>query len=160
MKTCRWNVKKASSQDYIGVEAKVWNPLHPKPKVKREFLVDTGATGCAVSKELAETLGLESIALLDVVLADGSVQKAHAAYMMLEIDGKHVYAFTIYGEGFTEILGLDVMRALGFHIDVPEKRVLLPHRKFQIRNVRLSSNIQPVYYRVTVSFGGGGGVKI
>lgn len=153
LKLRKWNIKKASSNDYISLEAKVWNPLQPKNKFKREFLVDTGATGCAISQELAEKLGLESVALLDVVLADGSVQKAHAAYMMIEIDGKHVYAFTIYGEGFTEILGLDVMRALGFHIDVPEKRVLLPHRKFRLRNIRLTSNMQPIYYKVTVSFG-------
>lgn len=156
MKLHRWRIKKASGQNHISLHAKVWNPLNPKNKFEREFLVDTGASGCAVSQELAEKLGLESIALLDVVLADGSVQKAHAAYIMLEINGKKVYAFTIFGEGFTEILGLDVMRALGFHIDVPEKRVLLPYRKFQVKNIRLMNNMKPIYYKVTVSVGGEG----
>ncbi|MEM3579284.1 MAG: retropepsin-like aspartic protease [Candidatus Bathyarchaeia archaeon] len=148
----KWRIKQVNSGDYISLQAKVSNPLQAKPKVNAEFLVDTGATGCAISQKLAEKLGLESVGSVDAVLADGSIQKAKAAYIIIEIDGKHVYAFTIYGEGFTEILGLDVMRALGFHIDVPEKKVLMPHKNIRVKNIRLSTNIKPLYYQLTMKW--------
>jgi len=53
----RWHIRQIDDQDYIFIDAKIANPMDPKKSEKVEFLVDTGATGCAISSELAEKLG-------------------------------------------------------------------------------------------------------
>jgi clan AA aspartic protease len=133
----KWHVKHVENEDYIFVDAKVANPLNPKKTEKIEFLVDTGAKGCAISSDLAEKLGLEPEGDVEVELADGSTKRVKAAYIMVELSGKKFYTWTIYDKGFTPLLGVSVMRALGFHIDTPERKVLIPYKSLKLKHVRL-----------------------
>jgi len=48
-------------------------------------------------------------------------KRVKAAYVLIEVGGRKLYTWTIYDKGFTPILGLDVMRILGVHVDVPEQ---------------------------------------
>ena len=149
----KWHIKHVENEDYIFVNAKVANPLDPKKAEKVEFLVDTGATGCAISSELAEKLGLEASGTVDVGLADGSVKRVKAAYVLIEVAGRKLYTWAIYDKGFTPIMGLDVMRILGIHVDVPNRNVLVPLRGLKIKKLRLYMGISPSIYTFTVHYG-------
>ena len=152
-----WHIRQIENVDYIFIDAKIANPFNPKKTEKIEFLVDTGASGCAISSELAEKLGLEPSGMVEAGLADGSVKRVKAAYILIEVAGRKLYTWTIFDEGFTPILGLDVMRVLGVHVDVPQKKVLLPHRHLKIRRIRLTTNMPAIMYKFTVSYDKGGG---
>jgi hypothetical protein len=78
---------------------------------------------------------------VDAALADGSVKRVKATYIGIEIRGRKILTWTIYDKGFTPIIGLDVMRVMGFHIDAPDKRVLLPLRRLRIKKLRLVTGI-------------------
>jgi predicted aspartyl protease len=131
----------------------VANPLNPKRAEKVEFLVDTGATGCAVGSDLAEKLGLEASGTVDVGLADGSTKRVKAAYILIEVGGRKLYTWTIYDKGFTPILGLDVMRVLGIHVDVPEKKVLIPYKGLKLKRVSLYMGLPAATYTFTLQYG-------
>lgn len=147
----KWHIRRVENEEYIFIDAKIANPLEPKKAEKVEFLVDTGASGCAIGKELAEKLCLEQAGVVEAGLADGSVKRVKAAYIVIEIAGRKLYTWTIYDEGFAPILGLDVMRVLGVHIDVPEKKVLIPYRRLKLRKVRLTTNMPTVVCPFTMA---------
>jgi clan AA aspartic protease len=129
-----------SKDGFIYANAKVRNPSNPKLSAALEFLVDTGASGCAIPESLAEKLALEQKGLVDVGLADGRSVKAKATYVWLEIGGRSVYTWCIYGEGFEPILGIEIMEGLGFHLDVPERRALLPLRRLRVNALVMENN--------------------
>jgi clan AA aspartic protease len=149
----KFHIKHIENEDYIFVDAKIANPLEPKKAEKIEFLVDTGASGCAISSDLAEKLGLEASGTVDVGLADGSTKRVKAAYILIEVGGRKLYTWTIYDKGFTPILGLDVMRVLGIHVDVPEKKVLLPCKGLKFKRVRLYMGMPAATYTFTLQYG-------
>ena len=149
----KFHVRHIENEDYIFVDVKVTNPMDPKKTRKVEFLVDTGASGCAISDELARQLGLEPNGAVDVGLADGSTKRVKASYIVVEIGGRKLYTWTIYDKGFTPILGLDVMRVLGIHVDVPEKKVLVPYKGLKFKHVRLYMNMPTVTYTFTLQYG-------
>ena len=149
----KFHVRHIENEDYIFVDVKVTNPMDPKKSRKAEFLVDTGASGCAISEELAQQLGLEANGAVDVGLADGSTKRVRASYIVVEIGGRKLYTWTIYDKGFTPILGLDVMRVLGIHVDVPEKKVLVPYKGLKFKHVRLYMNMPTVTYTFTLQYG-------
>jgi len=149
----KWHIKHLENEDYIFVDAKIANPLNPKKTEKIEFLVDTGATGCAINADLAEKLGLEASGSVDVGLADGSSKRVKAAYVLVEIGGKKLYTWTIYDKGFQPILGLDVMRVLGVHVDVPERKVLVPCKGLKFKRVRLYMGLPAITYSFAVEYG-------
>jgi len=149
----KWHIKHMENVDYIFVDAKVANPLNPKKSEKIEFLVDTGATGCAINLELAEKLGLEASGSVDVGLADGSSKRVKATYILIEVAGRKLYTWTIYDKGFTPIMGLDVMRVLGVHVDVPEKKVLIPCKGLKFKRIKLYMGIPAVTYSFAVQWG-------
>jgi predicted aspartyl protease len=146
-------VRHIENEDYIFVNVKVTNPMDPKKTKKAEFLVDTGASGCAISEELAKELGLEANGTVDVGLADGSTKRVNASYIVMEIGNRKLYTWTIYDEGFTPILGLDVMRVLGIHVDVPEKKVLVPYKGLKLKHVHLYMGIPAVTYTFALQCG-------
>ena len=148
----KWHIKHVENEDYIYVDAKVANPLDPKKAEKVEFLVDTGATGCAISSELAEKLGLEASGTVDVGLADGSTKRAKAAYILIEVAGRKLYTWAVYDKGFTPIMGLDVMRVLGIHVDVPEKKVLVPYKGLKPKRIRLYMGLPAITYTFAVQW--------
>jgi clan AA aspartic protease len=151
----KFHVKHIENEDYIFIDAKVANPLNPKRAEKVEFLVDTGASGCAVGSDLAEKLGLEASGTVDVGLADGSTKRVKAAYILIEVGGRKLYTWTIYDKGFTPILGLDVMRVLGIHVDVPEKKVLIPYKGLKLKRVSLYMGLPAATYTFTLQYGKG-----
>jgi len=137
-----WYIRHVGDEDYIFITAKVANPMEPAKAEKLEFLVDTGASGCAIPESVAEKLGLEHKGYVDAGLADGSVKRVKATYVLLEVAGKRLYTWTIFGEGFQPLLGVDVMRVLGVHLDVPEKKMLVPFRHFKVKNVFLTTGMR------------------
>jgi clan AA aspartic protease len=148
----KWHIKQIENQDYIFIDAKIANPLDPKKSRKVEFLVDTGATGCAIGEDLADKLGLEASGTVDVGLADGSSKQVKAAYVLIEVGGRKLYTWTVYDKGFTPILGLDVMRILGVHVDVPEKRILVPHRNMKLKRIKLYMGLPATTYTFTLQY--------
>jgi len=93
--------------------------------------------------------------VVDVGLADGSSKRVKAAYILIEVGGRKLYTWTIYDKGFTPILGLDVMRVLGIHVDVPERKVLIPYKGLKIRKISLYMGIPRFTYTFTASWGRG-----
>lgn len=152
----KWHIKQIENQDYIFIDAKIANPLDPKKSRKVEFLVDTGATGCAIGEDLADKLGLEASGTVDVGLADGSSKQVKAAYVLIEVGGRKLYTWTIYDKGFTPILGLDVMRILGVHVDVPERKVLVPYKSLKLRRIQLYMGLPAMAYGFNAVLGGRG----
>jgi clan AA aspartic protease len=152
----KWHIKQIENQDYIFIDAKIANPLDPKKSRKVEFLVDTGATGCAIGEDLADKLGLEASGTVDVGLADGSSKQVKAAYVLIEVGGRKLYTWTIYDKGFTPILGLDVMRILGVHVDVPERKVLVPYKSLKLRRIQLYMGLPAITYGFNAVLGGRG----
>jgi clan AA aspartic protease len=142
----KWHIRQIENQDYIFINAKIANPMDPKKSEKVEFLVDTGATGCAIGADLADKLGLEASGTVDVGLADGSSKRVKAAYVLIEVGGRKLYTWTIYDKGFTPILGLDVMRILGVHVDVPDKKVLVPYKGLKLRRIQLYMGLPAITY--------------
>jgi clan AA aspartic protease len=113
---------------YVRVEVSVSNPLDPKLKAKVTFIADTGASGCTIPQEVAEKLNLEPRGEANVVLADGRVTTARFGTALLEIQGRRLYAYVIYGPGFDALLGIDVMRDLDIHVDPRTRSLLIPIR--------------------------------
>ena len=140
MRFKKFHVRKVSGNEFVYVNVKVSNPSSPERCVRREFLVDSGAAGCAIPASLAEKLGLERRGVVDVGLADGRSVKAYATYVLLEVGRRKVYTWAIFGENFEPILGVDVMKILGFHIDVPSKNVLVPLRHFKVNSLVVDNN--------------------
>jgi len=145
-------VKNIGNEDYISVNGKVANPFFPKKKEKVEFLVDTGASGCAIPLSLAKKLELEEMGYVDAGLADGTVKRVKATYILIEVAGKKVFTWTIFDRGFTPIIGLDIMRILGIHIDVPNKNILIPFKGLNIKKLRITTGL----HKVRLPRGGGG----
>jgi predicted aspartyl protease len=140
----KMHIRRVEDKGYIYVEAKIANPLNPKKAEKVEFLVDTGSRVCSISAELAEKLGLEPEGTADVELADGSSKRVKVAYVLLDIAGKKFYTWTIFDKGFTPILGMSVMESLGFHLDTPKKKVLMPIKSVRIKRIRLYVGLKPL----------------
>jgi clan AA aspartic protease len=144
-----WHIRQIEGQDYIFINAKVANPMDMKKSEKVEFLVDTGAMGCAISAELAEKLRLEPSGSADVGLADGSTRRVKTAYIVIEIGGRKIYTWTIYEKGFSPILGIDIMNALKFHVDVPERKVLIPYKGLNVKHLHIYTGMPTIIYKFT-----------
>ncbi|MEM2177043.1 MAG: clan AA aspartic protease [Archaeoglobaceae archaeon] len=136
----RFHIKKINESNFTYVTAKVSNPFNPAKSMKLDFLIDTGAAGCALPKDVADALGLQEKGVVDVGLADGRSVKASASYILIEINNKKVYTWTIFGEGFEPIIGVDVMKILKLHVDVTEKQALVPLRSFRINPPMVMNN--------------------
>lgn len=140
MRVKRFQVKRISEEGFVYVSVRVSNPDEPKRSKKLNFLVDTGAAGCALPKTIADELSLQEKGVVDVGLADGRSIKAPATYVLLEVGGRKVYTWTIIGEGFEPIIGVDVMKILKIHVDVPERQPLIPLRHLKINAIMMNGN--------------------
>jgi hypothetical protein len=49
------------------------------------------------------------------------------------------------------------MRILGIHVDVPEKRVLVPYKSLKLRRIQLYMGLPAITYSFNVAWGGGRG---
>ena len=133
MQNVKGEVKKGKAK-YIHVNVTVANPLNPSLKDKVRFIADTGAVGCVITEDTAKRLKLQSRGSLVAVMADGSEKTVATSFALLKFDDKEVYAWIAYGKGFEPLLGLDVMEILGIHVDVPSKNLLIPLKRFRIKN--------------------------
>lgn len=145
MRVKRFYVKKIGGEDFVYVNAKVSNPDDPKRSRNLEFLIDTGAAGCALPKAVADELGVEPKGVVDVGLADGRYFRASASYVLLEAAGRKVYTWAVIGEGFEPILGIDVMKILRIHVDAPAKDTLIPLKHFKVHSILMNNN----FHRLT-----------
>lgn len=141
MRVRKFHVKKLSGGDFVYMEVKVANPEDPNSAKRVDFLVDTGAAGCAIPKSLADELGLQEKGVVDVGLADGRSVKASACYVLLEVNRRKIYTWAIVGEGFEPILGIDVMKILKIHVDVPVRSPLMPLRNFKAKSITIKSRL-------------------
>jgi hypothetical protein len=93
---------------------------------------DTGSTGCCISQNLAESLGLTSIASLDLVSAHGS--KPSDAYILdiLMPDGilvKNILAAEIIPSGsFDMIIGMNIISLGDFAISNDNGKTVMSFR--------------------------------
>lgn len=142
MRVKRLHIKKVGGEDFIYVDVKVSNPDDPRRSKRLEFLVDTGAAGCALPKSIADDLGLEPRGVVEVGLADGSYVRASSSYVLLESGGRKVYTWAVVGEGFEPILGIDVMKILKIHVDVPQRDALVPLKHFKVNVMIVNNNFR------------------
>lgn len=140
MRVKRFYIKKIGGEDFVYVNVKVSNPDKPELSKRLDFLVDTGAAGCALPKAVADELNIEPKGIVDVGLADGRYVRAAAAYILLESSGRRVYTWAVINEGFEPILGIDVMRILKIHIDVKERETLIPLRRLKVNALITMNN--------------------
>jgi len=136
----KWYIKTLDGKDYIFADAYIANPMDPNKREKLSFLVDTGAFGCAIPEDVALKLNLDLKGYVDAGLAYGTVKKnVKATYILIELAGRKVYTWTVYDVGFEPILGIDVMRVLGAHLDVPAKQILTPppFKMFNVKHISL-----------------------
>jgi predicted aspartyl protease len=124
--------------EYVKIAVTVSNPMDLRLRERVNFIVDTGAMGCTLPREVAERLKLEDRGEVDAVMADGRVTTAKVAFALLEIGGKRLYTWVAYGPGFDALLGLDVMRILKVHVDVPAKDILTPLKHLKIGRLTVS----------------------
>ncbi|MEM2129998.1 MAG: aspartyl protease family protein [Candidatus Bathyarchaeia archaeon] len=135
MQSVEGELKKANK--CIRIDAVVSNPVNPDLKQKVDFIVDTGAVGCAIPIEVAKKLRLESRGQVEAVMADGSQRTVDVSFAVLQLGGKRLYAWIAYGKGFDALLGIDVMEVLGVHVDVPNRKLLMPVDRFDVKRCRI-----------------------
>jgi clan AA aspartic protease len=102
--------------------------------MKVSFLVDTGASGTAIPRRVAEELGLQCVGEGVIEFADGRRVKTEIAYVYLKINSDHVFALVSYNGCKTPLLGFDVMHLLGLQLDTSKKQLLKPVRRFSLVN--------------------------
>ncbi|MEM2127937.1 MAG: aspartyl protease family protein [Candidatus Bathyarchaeia archaeon] len=108
----------------FSVKAVIWNPLNPSRKSELELLVDTGSTYTVLPTGLLRRLGVDSIRVVRLRLADGRVTERPLGEVGIEIEGiKATATPTVFGEGDTSLLGSVTMEQLGLAPDPIEKRL-------------------------------------
>jgi clan AA aspartic protease len=110
----------------------VANPRDLDKQMRLRFLVDTGASGTVIPREVAEKLDLEIIGEGVVELADGSQMKTKLTFLYMKFGGEHLFTIASYNGCTTPLLGFDVMSVLGLQLDVARKRFLKPIRRFSL----------------------------
>ena len=102
----------------IYVNVIIRNPADTKREWQGEFLVDTGATDCVVSKRQLEEIGLVPKDQRTYVLADGSEYHADVTVAEVELMGGIVGATVIMADADVEpLLGVTALESAGIEID-------------------------------------------
>jgi predicted aspartyl protease len=135
MQSVKGELKKTGR--YVHADVVMMNPLKPNLKQTVRFIADTGAVGCVIPLSIAKKLQLESKGKIVAVMADGSQKPLDTSFAVLEFAGKRLYAWVAYAKGFDALLGVDIMEVLGIHVDVPNKNLLMPIKRFSIKNLRI-----------------------
>jgi clan AA aspartic protease len=132
------SLKKAEGQRREGaVYQDIWvaNPGDMNKRMMLRFLVDTGCSGSAIPLNIAKQLGLQPIGEGYAVMADGQRIHTFIAYVYMRIDDEHVFTLVTYNGCDEPLLGVDIMGLLNLQVDVGNKKILKPMRRFTLRNI-------------------------
>ena len=113
----------------IRVKLTVRNPRNLKLKAEETFLVDTGACYPSIRRVLAEKLKIKSFITTDFILADGTKIIEPMAYIYLTFAEERVLVMVALTEDTEGLLSLDLLAALGIHIDTSEEKLLRALKK-------------------------------
>ncbi len=103
--------------------------INPRTGVRGEAitaLADTGATLTVVPAPLLESLGIEKIRTVSLVLADGRRAQRNVGDAVVAVSDDAAPCRVVFGEpGDAALLGLTVLEQLGLAVD-PVQRRLVP----------------------------------
>lgn len=103
--------------------------INPRTGVRAEaitVLADTGATLTVVPGPLLESLGIEKIRTVSLVLADGRRAQRNVGDAVVAVSDDAAPARVVFGEfGDAALLGLTALEQLGLAVD-PVQRRLVP----------------------------------
>lgn len=100
------------------------SPAHPKRKVTREFLIDSGATYSVIPRKDLEKLGIRPHSKRSFILANGEHVEREIGGALFEYQGYKGEAPVIFGEkGDSVLLGAVTLESLGLILD-PLRREL------------------------------------
>jgi len=110
----------------VRVEIAVINPRTGARSEAITALADTGATLTVVPGPFLESLGIEKVRTVSLVLADGQRAQRHVGDAVVAIDGDAAPCRVVFGEADdAALLGLTVLEQLGLAVD-PVQRRLVP----------------------------------
>jgi clan AA aspartic protease len=127
-------LKQNKTDKVVSIDGYIANPKNPKLKAQTKFVVDTGASGCVVSKKLARQLKLEEVGRAQAELADGRIVNFPFAYVCITICEKPVITLVAVSDSdsASTLLGFDVMEILELQIDVKNRKLLKPIKWLKI----------------------------
>jgi len=131
-------LKQNKAEKVVWIQGYIANPKNPKLRSQTKFVVDTGASGCVISKKLAKQLKLEEVGRAEAELADGRVVSFPFAYVCITICEKPVITLVAISESdsASTLLGFDVMEVLELQIDVKNRKLLKPIKWLKIGKLR------------------------
>lgn len=127
--------EEAQEETAVYQDILVANPKNFKKQMTLHFLVDTGCSGSAIPMKVARALELEPVGEGYALLADGTRVKTSIAYVYMRIADEHMFTLVAYDGCDEPLLGVDIMGLLGLQVDVSNKKVLKPLRRFSLRSI-------------------------
>ena len=110
----------------VRVQIAVINPRTGARSEEITALADTGATLTVVPGPLLESLGIEKVRTVSLVLADGRRAEREVGGAAVAVNGESVPCRVVFGESRDAVLlGLTVLEQAGFAVD-PVQRRLVP----------------------------------
>ena len=108
------------------VQLTVANPREPGRRVRRRFLVDSGAVYTVVPRDVLVSLGIEPVRKRTFTLANGEAVERDVGNALLFFQGEEAASPVIFGEpGDSLLLGMVTLEGLGYVLD-PFRRELRP----------------------------------
>ena len=124
---------KGKAKKDICIEGLLANPGNRDLNCTLDFCVDTGASITVIPRKIARKLKLVKAGSVRIQLGDGRIIENEMAYVYLYISHEGLMVFAAITEkGGEAILGCDVMELLQFQVDVAQKKVLKPIRRFKV----------------------------
>ena len=107
------------------LELAIANIKHPERWQEVSFLVDTGATRAWVSKEIAETVGIEPVGTVPLELADGSITVRSYGLCLFGYDGEVAAGNVVIGPpGCEPLVGTHVLQDFRLIVDLERHEVI------------------------------------
>jgi len=108
------------------VQVSVANPKDPRRRVRRRFLVDSGAVYTIVPRDLLASLGIEPVRKRTFTLANGEAIERDVGNALFFFEAEEAASPVIFGEpGDSLVLGTVTLESLGYILD-PFRRELRP----------------------------------
>jgi clan AA aspartic protease len=102
------------------------SPARPEHRIRRRFLVDSGATYTVVPADMLTRLGIKPHSKRTFVVADGTERERRFADALFEYRGNKGASPVIFGEpGDATLMGTVTLESLGLLLD-PVRRELRP----------------------------------